>query len=432
MRKIGYKYTYYNVGQGLFHSGKIGDFTFVYDCGSFNKDALIKSITDYRKNNIHNIHKYIDLLVLSHFDADHINGLDMLLDEVKVDTVVIPYISLVDRIIIASKSQNKDQEDWYYLFMYDNITYLKNKGVKNIVVINHDDDSTLTLDNDINLDNNSDLTLEWGKMVETTLPKNNILDNNSGDSDFQVFNDSGHIMLSNMWVFKFYAQEISEKIKDNSKVKKRKNNKASKPTRERFLQILKSKKIIDKSKPINEQIKKAIMNPTLRSKIVDAYRTISKDLNYTSLMMYNGPLGRYNNEPKYYTYTYQPKMIVASYLRNVRYLKTNDEGIFGQLMTGDAFINTQKKYQDFKNHFGWLLKKAIVVLAPHHGSHRNWNGSILASCTNAWLWVASAGFSNNYAHPSYEVVMDILKHNRAFIKCDEFIRIYMIGEIKWM
>jgi len=36
-------FTFHNVGQGLFYSGKIENFNFIYDCGSENTTWLKKS-----------------------------------------------------------------------------------------------------------------------------------------------------------------------------------------------------------------------------------------------------------------------------------------------------------------------------------------------------------------------------------------------------
>ena len=70
------------VGQGLFYSGSIrkedNSFEFIYDCGG--DKLIISNIVD---NYLKYSSKEIDMLVISHFDEDHINGLPYLLDKVK-------------------------------------------------------------------------------------------------------------------------------------------------------------------------------------------------------------------------------------------------------------------------------------------------------------------------------------------------------------
>ena len=80
------------VGQGGFHTSEIRirssrteKFTIVYDCGATQNDALQQSIDWYVNN-----YEKIDLLVLSHLDNDHVQGLDQLLTHISVDTVLIP------------------------------------------------------------------------------------------------------------------------------------------------------------------------------------------------------------------------------------------------------------------------------------------------------------------------------------------------------
>ena len=86
--------TIHPVGQGAFCSeqffydkDKCPFFTAVYDCGAHNKNAhaRIKQINEFRAN--------VDLLFISHFHDDHINGvLDLLKDKDKVYKIVIPGI----------------------------------------------------------------------------------------------------------------------------------------------------------------------------------------------------------------------------------------------------------------------------------------------------------------------------------------------------
>ena len=87
------KFKLWPVGQGLFYSGNIKlecKFNFVYDCGgnSININAVVN---DYI-NQQHSKDIILDMLVISHFDDDHVNGIPKLLKEVsKVRKVFLPY-----------------------------------------------------------------------------------------------------------------------------------------------------------------------------------------------------------------------------------------------------------------------------------------------------------------------------------------------------
>lgn len=90
--------TFHPVGQGAFYTEKHikGDkcSNIVYDCGSNSKDVdWDRVIRDAFKEG-----EVIDLLFISHFHADHINGLDMLLSHCKtIKKVVIPLIEDEDK-----------------------------------------------------------------------------------------------------------------------------------------------------------------------------------------------------------------------------------------------------------------------------------------------------------------------------------------------
>ena len=96
------KFTLWPVGQGLFYSGEIeyGEnyFNFIYDCGSesLKKDNLEKVVDDYvnslNTNKIIERKIVLDMLVVSHFDKDHISGLEFLFEKMFVTFTVRPCI----------------------------------------------------------------------------------------------------------------------------------------------------------------------------------------------------------------------------------------------------------------------------------------------------------------------------------------------------
>lgn len=132
MNKMTNKFVFHNVGQGLFHTGQLGDFKFVFDCGtgSGSKNYITDAISDY-KNKLNN--NYLDLLIISHFHRDHINKLDELLDGLQIDTVVIPYFRMIERLFFALK--NPTQDSWTYHFLADPARFLLERGVQNVILI---------------------------------------------------------------------------------------------------------------------------------------------------------------------------------------------------------------------------------------------------------------------------------------------------------
>lgn len=77
---------FHPVGQGAFYTERHGNFNFVYDCGALPKRKSAEKIV----KNAFLEKEHIDLLVLSHFDADHINLVETLKANCKIDTVWLP------------------------------------------------------------------------------------------------------------------------------------------------------------------------------------------------------------------------------------------------------------------------------------------------------------------------------------------------------
>ncbi|MDE6005918.1 MAG: MBL fold metallo-hydrolase, partial [Oscillospiraceae bacterium] len=100
MAELRFIRTFHPVGQGAFYSEEFEidgkeTFTMVYDCGSSTISPLDKYGKLKKNSKLQKIiksdlgTKEIDLLFLSHFDADHVNGVELL----KPKTIVIPFIN---------------------------------------------------------------------------------------------------------------------------------------------------------------------------------------------------------------------------------------------------------------------------------------------------------------------------------------------------
>ena len=80
--------TFQAIGQGAFYTEKFeNDFTVVYDCGGQNKKFIEDKIKE-----VFNKDEKIDILFISHFHNDHINGLEFLLNYCDVKEVVLPFL----------------------------------------------------------------------------------------------------------------------------------------------------------------------------------------------------------------------------------------------------------------------------------------------------------------------------------------------------
>ncbi|MGX2969375.1 MBL fold metallo-hydrolase [Ursidibacter sp. B-7004-1] len=118
---------FWAVGQGLFSSGKVlsgGNtaFSWVYDCGtSSDKGTLHKAIADMKKEYPNEM---IDLLAISHFDIDHIKGIDELLKNRKVRYWLLPYYPQWQRLLIATMANITAEDDGLLDFYLNPVAYL--------------------------------------------------------------------------------------------------------------------------------------------------------------------------------------------------------------------------------------------------------------------------------------------------------------------
>jgi|Deesub1362A_J573_1020465.scaffolds.fasta_scaffold00704_10 glyoxylase-like metal-dependent hydrolase (beta-lactamase superfamily II) len=136
MTRVNTNFTFHNVGQGLFYSGEISSsqniFRFIYDCGSFQR-GLVYSAIKHFKNEIDKNNRVINLLILSHLHADHTSGLNDLFHYFKVEEVVLPYFTPIERLLIALRTVN--MPGWYYKFLADPVPFLMERGVERIIII---------------------------------------------------------------------------------------------------------------------------------------------------------------------------------------------------------------------------------------------------------------------------------------------------------
>lgn len=102
-----------SVGHGLFAQGHVRThgspeifLRWVHDCGSTSYGPREREIARARR--LLGSPRRIDVLIVSHFDADHVNGLRELLRGVCVRTVVLPYAAPADRLLFALRGQGPD------------------------------------------------------------------------------------------------------------------------------------------------------------------------------------------------------------------------------------------------------------------------------------------------------------------------------------
>jgi glyoxylase-like metal-dependent hydrolase (beta-lactamase superfamily II) len=121
------QYRFHPVGQGLFSAGRLTlgspynhpsgpDFQWVYDCGTSSSQRLVRNALGKFQSRING--RKLDLVVISHFDADHISGMVQLINDVGTRTLMLPWAPLWHRLVIGY-AQGLDPDDPDFAFYTD-------------------------------------------------------------------------------------------------------------------------------------------------------------------------------------------------------------------------------------------------------------------------------------------------------------------------
>jgi hypothetical protein len=87
-------WTQHAIGHGGFHTGRASvddslNFNWIFDCGSRRTAKFDLFLQNWTKQN----QQRIDWLFISHFDTDHVSGLDTLMSRAIVRDVMVPYVN---------------------------------------------------------------------------------------------------------------------------------------------------------------------------------------------------------------------------------------------------------------------------------------------------------------------------------------------------
>lgn len=364
-------FRFHNVGQGLFYSGILNKkdtkshaiFSFVYDCGTDSSMTFLKSEIRSFKRLLPTKEKKLNLLVISHLHDDHVNGLEYLLKDIKVDTVVMPYID--DGLKLLPLVESSANSDFLRTFYLDPVDWLSSMGVRRVML----------------------LGAEGIEQKEIDLPSERPMNND--DSDFQVDpesvlrtnskNGTSIIYLRNRasikcskycWEFKFENLKLDPKLINTYKGIY--NNYIEKyNTKEN---ILKDKKI---TKDLRADISKNCGNIQNRTSVVFLHR------------------------PKAYKAIVQLHICNCSTCSYLMPIKCNKDISYSTVLTGDIELKKNESFQilpiDPDEH------RYLVIQFPHHGAKNDYNIEYFSKLP-AITTVLSYGITNKFGHPKGEVL----------------------------
>ena len=404
------------VGHGGFHHGvlatRFGRTRWVYDCGSWRKAgraALKKSIDDFARRCARDRNGHLDLLFVSHFDADHVSGLRQLLEAVpgKTGTVIVPYLGKLGAFSVLGEAaargrcsselieQATDPVGWFHSFGVQRVVQIK-AGVPPIEgeggsipdlpeggmdLPTHDDDYTSVI---LGVDRRP---LEMKVRRRTGL-------SHGLAAPGAVLGVATRIHNWVDWWFVPYAHPIPRAMQ-----------KALRLEAERFTKTSIASGIFI------QRLRHLLSSREGVRQLKEAYRRAGlTDANAISLSLYVGPRST--------TLPYRSILLKDG---------TRSQKPSGWLLTGDATLGSPSVHPPWIKAFQTFQKSTGMLMLPHHGSEHNFSSLILECVAKAELFV-TADFADT-TRPNEVVCLLARSQGRSRIRKVSEVRRHRIVEI---
>ena len=427
--KINAHFRFNKVGQGLFYTGQFNfrahdrfrckSYNMVYDCGSESATAYIdKEIRNFAGAIYDSSKQKLDLLIISHFDKDHINEVEDLLKQTGgCKHVVLPYLFEEEQLalyafaaikrIIEGPDEDGSNDTRYLNLILKPIDYLEQLGVDRITFILNDGETAP--ENKVDSNNpsgeNGSFDFEQGlietdnfKEVDVTnyinrvnLSQGNIVPQLPGTA-INICHDESKIFIKGVWEFFFYNLRINS-----------------------ISLLAFSKEISAFLKKEKKTIQEAVANNMSRLKIIyNKYFPKGASINLTSLIVYHSPIN--NNDLHSQKIYHRDESTAFDWILHCYFANTyigDSHKRFSTLLTGDIIL----KYLTLPQYILDNNNTIRFVQIPHHGSKTGWNLSRINTppLQGPVYAIVNYGLGNTYNHPNSRVVDDIVNSTNWYI-----------------
>lgn len=468
--------TQWAAGQGFFHTGVLyangKPFIYVFDCGSKGNvktpsqdskttikeeiNTFIESLAHYwtpenrpywrywRRSHPIYLHPYdegvtfigtpfqdewlslnyieqtikptIDIIYISHFDDDHINGLNYLIQKGNVSEVAIPYASPAERFIYLLHSTSNEYGELQTADLL-NISDFTLQFVANprAALAQQAEETTLRQfengDNETNIEihatyNPTTDGYDLNSTSPTLLPNNPI---------WTLFT---HTLKGN--ARKFEQSFKAALIEEIQKLETRKQQEGDTIETLEAIKDTESPRITFQNKETEKSDQIDFTDYTLLRKLISreyigairtAYRRAvspSKDLNATSLILYSGPTHDRRIISTLHAYWRGNQTLntyPSAYKLNLSYISS----ACGWIGCGDAPIGrSPESIEEFNSIFAHYKTKTRTFAPPHHGSERDWSDKILdgfGPCGKESPICVFSANSLHWRHPSTKAIL---------------------------
>lgn len=374
----GYEVIFNRVGQGLFAEIMLSlsdgrHYNVVYDCGSSSNLHITAALDESIKRSSGDI----DLLIISHFDKDHVNGVLSLLERRVVNKIMMPYMSKELRIATAVLKQNCYLTLMQKQFIRNPVKAVADGAKKNekppsvyFVRTRGDDDIDDTLQEELNGSRSVNIV-------------------NSGDNIFtEVLGGGGSLNKTEFEVIPYNdKQELEPKLYNFiSKVSP-------------YISVL-----LDTASDVEDR-QNAF--ESLKDDYLYTFGKSSYRKNLISLFTYINPIFHSRSAKQ---------QLVAQQHTDKKKIKTNIEtGQTGILFTGDGYMNNSARVDRLLKGLGKNEWNLALLQVSHHGAKSSWFRGLCQKLTPA-IASFSSDPEKHYRHPHESVVKDF--SNQVMIYSD--------------
>jgi hypothetical protein len=334
MMRFKHKRQQWPVGHGFFHTASImvngATYRYVYDCGAGKKATIEKQVDRYFRNEeLEALPNDLDMVVISHFHADHIKGINHLFAKFNIKKLVIPHLADNFKLVALAHLAASGPAVWEQLsgLVINPVAWVSAQG-QDTEIIEISDENGERLDVAPTVDG-SGISLGGSLINHST--------------DGAIYSQG-----KAFWSFKFYVE--------NSPVL--------------TTQIINS--LVSEFRCNKQQLSDWLHDPTWVkanwSKVKYAFKALgSPKQNATTLSMYSGTKNLI--DIVWYTSSQNNCHCIRHYYR-----APLDR--IGWLGTGDAELKDSSKLENFEKHFKDFIHCLDTLTIPHHGSRDNYNARL--------------------------------------------------------
>lgn len=417
IREITAKLNFHPVGQGLYASGHLYEetktskepfFSWVYDCGTISSNTLVHNATKLLKATLGGgVKPRLGLVVISHFDADHISGLVNLLMNFHVEVLLMPYLLPWQRaaIVFGRGTYVSRRDRAYILDPAGTIAAIPGIQVDHIVWVAASDQNN-ALDGDIAedpvpRDGAPILTIDEGA-PEGDLQSWEVNRGPSlGIAKVSMLRPGGRLRIGDIWEFVPYQDASIAHQPDAS-----------------FLADASAKLDWLLKAPIE-----AFKDDALKrlKRLYEARFTDSKQRNIISLFVYAGTLPTARM-----TGCACASPLATNYANMCFYHHFETVNI---IYTGDGYLDTPARLSNLSTHLGVRRMREILVFqVMHHGADANWYPGLAHKINPGTSIFSSDPTRGKRPHPHEPVELDFAAYDPKQV--DRFIGLSLAGRFR--